>query len=265
MLYFDERIIYESQYSTVDGQIRYRLNAYDPMNNQYQTILELDYQPSYFTLQKGVIAVAETIVSSREGVVHFYDLDGNEKKIIKFGTDVVNITSNGKDIVVNCDGGMFAIDVDTLEQRELVQKENTAFVYVQDTTYSYYSIDNVELQKDVPQVHAGIMNASNDTELFGLENAIIDYYDDTNIYVTTLEKEVKYRIYDWNGNLVNEIIPSATLGASDGAIPIAYHAMDYSSIVRVWNGQLIGYHFQDSEIEFFSCNLTTGACKFLET
>lgn len=125
--------------------------------------------------------------------------------------------------------------------------------------------DNAELEKDDPQVHAGIMNASNDTEVFGLDNVIIDYYDDKNIYTTTLENKVKYRIYDWNGKLVNEIIPSETLGVSDGAIPIAYHEMDYSSIVRVWNGQLIGYHFRDSEIEFFSCDLETGACKFLET
>ena len=84
--------------------------------------------------------------------------------------------------------------------------------------------------------------------MFGVDNAIIDYYDDENIYTTTLENKVKYRIYDWNGNLVDEIIPSETLGASDGAIPIAYHEMDYSSIVRVWNEQLIAYHINKSEI-----------------
>ena len=33
MLYFDRKIIYESEYYTVDGQMRYRLNAYDPSNN----------------------------------------------------------------------------------------------------------------------------------------------------------------------------------------------------------------------------------------
>ena len=75
----------------------------------------------------------------------------------------------------------------------------------------------------------------------------------------------KYRIYDWDGNLVDEIIPSETLGASDGAFPIAYHEMDYSSIVRVWNGQLIAYHFIESEIELLSCNLETHACEFLKS
>ena len=265
MLYFDKKIIYESQYSTVDGQMRYRLNAYDPMNNHFQTILELDFQPSYFTLQKDVIAIAETIASSREGVVHFYDLDGNEKKVIKFGSDVVNITNNGEDIIINCDGSLFGVNIDTLEQRKLVHKENTAFVYVHDNTYSYYSIDADELKKENPQVHSGIMDNSNGSELFGLDNAIIDYYDDKNIYTTTLEKKVKYRVYDWNGNLVNEIIPSETLGTSDGAFPVAYHEMDYSNIVRVWNGQLIAYHFKQSEIEFLSCNLETHACEYLKT
>lgn len=101
--------------------------------------------------------------------------------------------------------------------------------------------------------------------MFGLDNAIIDYYDDENIYTTTLENKVKYRIYDWDGNLVDEIIPSETLGASDGAFPIAYHEMDYSSIVRVWNGQLIAYHFNESEIELLSCNLETHACEFLKS
>ena len=265
MLYFDRKIIYESEYFTVDGQMRNRLNAYDPTNNQFQTILEFDFQPAYFTLQKGVIAVAETIASSREGIVHFFDLNGNEKKVIKFGSDVVNITSNGNDIIINCVGYLYSVDIDTLEQRTLVQRENTAFVYVNDNTYSYYSIDAEELEKEIPQVHSGIIDNSRNTELFGVDNAIINYYDDENIYTTTLENKVKYRIYDWNGNLVDEIIPSETLGASDGAIPTAYLEMDYSNIVRVWNEQLIAYHFHESEIELLSCSLKTHACEFLKS
>ena len=265
MLYFDRKIIYESEYFTVDGQMRNRLNAYDPTNNQFQTILEFDFQPAYFTLQKDVIAVAETIASSREGIVHFFDLNGNEKKVIKFGSDVVNITSNGNDIIINCVGYLYSVDIDTLEQRTLVQRENTAFVYVNDNTYSYYSIDAEELEKEIPQVHSGIIDNSRNTELFGVDNAIINYYDDENIYTTTLENKVKYRIYDWNGNLVTEIIPSETLGASDGAIPTAYLEMDYSNIVRVWNEQLIAYHINKSEIELLSCNLETHACEFLKS
>ena len=265
MLYFDRKIIYESEYFTVDGQMRYHLNAYDPSNNHFQTILEFDFQPAYFTLQKGVIAVAETIASSREGIVHFFDLNGNEKKVIKFGSDVVNITSNGNDIIIYCVGYLYGVDIDTLEQRTLVQRENTAFVYVNDNTYSYYSIDAEELKKEIPQVHSGIIDNSRNTELFGVDNAIINYYDDENIYTTTLENKVKYRIYDWNGNLVDEIIPSETLGASDGAIPTAYLEMDYSNIVRVWNEQLIAYHFHESEIELLSCSLKTHACEFLKS
>ena len=88
MLYFDRKIIYESEYFTVDGQMRYHLNAYDPSNNHFQTILEFDFQPAYFTLQKGVIAVAETIASSREGIVHFFDLNGNESKKSRVGEKV---------------------------------------------------------------------------------------------------------------------------------------------------------------------------------
>lgn len=121
------------------------------------------------------------------------------------------------------------------------------------------------MEKEIPQVHSGIIDNSRNTELFGVDNAIIDYYDDENIYTTTLENKVKYRIYDWNGNLVDEIIPSETLGASDGAIPIAYHEMDYSSIVRVWNEQLIAYHINKSEIELLSCSLETHACEFLKS
>lgn len=265
ILYFDRKIIYESEYFTVDGQMRYHLNAYDPSNNHFQTILEFDFQPSYFTLQKGLIAVAETIASSREGIVHFFDLNGNEKKVIKFGSDVVNITSNGNDIIIYCIGYLYGVDIDTLEQRTLVQRENTAFVYVNDNTYSYYSIDAEELKKEIPQVHSGIIDNSRNTELFGVDNAIIDYYDDENIYTTTLENKVKYRIYDWDGNLVDEIIPSETLGASDDAIPTAYLEMDYSNIVRVWNEQLIAYHFHESEIELLSCSLKTHTCEFLKS
>lgn len=53
--------------------------------------------------------------------------------------------------------------------------------------------------------------------------------------------------------------------ASDGAIPGVYHEMDYSSIVRVWNGQLIAYHINKSEIELLSCSLKTHTCEFLKS
>lgn len=53
--------------------------------------------------------------------------------------------------------------------------------------------------------------------------------------------------------------------ASDAAIPGVYHEMDYSSIVRVWNEQLIAYHFNKSEIELLSCSLETHACEFLKS
>ena len=97
----------------------------------------------------------------------FFDLNGNEKKVIKFGSDVVNITSNGNDIIIYCVGYLYGVDIDTLEQRTLVQRENTAFVYVNDNTYSYYSIDAEELEKEIPQVHSGIIDNLSNTELFG--------------------------------------------------------------------------------------------------
>ena len=62
---------------------------------------------------------------------------------------------------------MYGVDIDTLEQRTLVQRENTAFVYVNDNTYSYYSIDAEELEKEIPQVHSGIIDNLSNTELFG--------------------------------------------------------------------------------------------------
>ena len=46
---------------------------------------------------------------------------------------------------------MYGVDIDTLEQRTLVQRENTKFVYVNDNTYSYCSINAEELEKEEQQ------------------------------------------------------------------------------------------------------------------
>ena len=59
--------------------------------------------------------------------------------------------------------------------------------------------------------------------------------------------------------------PIYTFVASDGAIPSVYHEMDYSSIVREWNEQLIAYHFNESLVELLSYSLETHACEFLKT
>ena len=53
--------------------------------------------------------------------------------------------------------------------------------------------------------------------------------------------------------------------ASDAAIPGVYHEMDYSSIVRELNEQLIAYHFNESLVELLSYSLETHACEFLKT
>lgn len=264
MLFFDNQIIYESQYASVDGQIKYHLNAYDPIKNQFQTLIEFDFQPSYFTVQNNVIAVAESIESSDEGIVHFFDLYGNERQVIKFGADIVNITSNGDDIIIFCISSIYAVDIDSFRKSTVAEKDNTAFIYVCGNQYSYYTVMNVEeMYEEDLKVHTGINDITEGKELFGIDNSIIDYFDDSYIYTTTLEEDPKYRIYDWNSELIKEIEPSKTLGSSEGALPIALNEMNFSSIVRVWNQQLIGYHFKESEIELFACDIENAKCRFL--
>lgn len=265
ILYFDNKILYESTYYSVDGQTKEHLNVLDPTTNQFENIVEFDYYPSYFAAQKDTIAVAESMESNPNGTVYFYNLNGKERKVMDFDADVVRIVGEWDSFLVGCDGGsVYRVDLDTLEKEEILH-DDVAYVYIYEDMYSYYEIANRDVAPKEYEIHAGIKDRKSDKERFSLEDLIIDYFDASYIYTTKLEEKARYQIYDWDGNMVKEIVLSDELGPSpNGSMPVALQYMDYSSIARVWNNQLIGYRYGNGGLEYFACDVDTGSCKFLE-
>ena len=122
-----------------------------------------------------------------------------------------------------------------------------------------------EMYEEDLKVHTGINDITEGKELFGIDNSIIDYFDDSYIYTTSYDEEhTTYRIYDWNDNLIKEIRPYDTLGESElGAMPIALKNTEYSTIARIWNHQLIGSCYGNQGMRIYSCDIDSGKCKFI--
>lgn len=267
--YFDNQLIYESRYENNDGKIIYRLNSIDVTGNSFRNLMTLDYEPSYFLMQKNRIAISEVPHEDGSSILHIYDLSGNEMKSISIDTGILNVMSDGNLFIIKSQKSLYSVDIDSLEVNLL---ENDAYYfYVYNENVSYYTVD-IPTDYDITQdssaikVHSGIKNYVSNNVLFEMDDVLIDYFDDDYIYLTTLEEEhTKYRVYDWNGNLLYEITPYDSLGESkNGAIEVALKSMEYSAIVKVWNNQIIGSYNGELDIQLFACDIEKGLCQYLK-
>ena len=268
-IYFDNKLIYESTYQNSDGEIKYRLNSIDKTGNNFQNLLTLDYEPSYFTIQKNRIAISEVPHEDGSSILHIYDLSGNELKSISIDSGILNVISDNDLFIIKSKKSLYSVNIDSLELNML---ENDAYYfYAYNGNVSYYTVDipdDYETTQDTTsiKVHSGIKSYVSDDVLFEMDDVLIDYFDDDFIYVTTIEEEhTKYKVYDWEGNLLHEITPYDSLGESKyGAIQVALKDMEYSAIVKIWNNQIIGSYNGESDIQLFACDIDSGACQYLK-
>ncbi len=267
-LYFDHKLIYESRYENNSGEIFCRLNSISETGDDFQNLLTLDYEPSYFSIQKNRIAISEVPNEDGGSILRIYDLTGEELKNISIDSGILNVISDGDLFVIKSKKSLYSVNIDSLELTML--EDDAYYFYIADGKASYYTVDmpeDFDTTQDTTgiKVHSGIKKYDSNDVLFEMDDVLIDYFDNNYIYTTTLEEEhTKYRIYDWNGNLLHEIIPYDSLGESkNGANEVALKKMEYSAIVKVWNHQIIGSYNGESDIQLFACDIESGSCKYL--
>lgn len=253
---FSDGLIYASMYDSVEGGIEYHLNYLSKDGKERHEILDLEYEPNRFFLQKETIAIEEK--TNDKDIIHCYTLDGKEVKQISFDEDIYNLYGYENSIYVKLANQLVKIDLTTFVKETICSGE--VYVAIYKDMVSYYTLEN-----DGNQMHSGIKNMRDENVVFSIDNHIIDYYDDQFIYTTSYnEVHTTYRIYDWNKHLKKEIRPFDTLGENTlGAMPIALKQAEYSTIARIWNGQLIGSCYGNQGMRIYSCDIDSGKCKFI--
>ena len=46
-------------------------------------------------------------------------------------------------------------------------------------------------------------------------------------------------------------------------MPIALNDSEYSTIVRIWQNQIIGSCYGNQGMRYFSCDIDSGSCKYI--
>ena len=252
---FGNQLIYASMYDNVEGSIEYHLNSIEFDGSNRKELVNLEFEPKYFLLQKDKMLVVE---NKENDVLHIYDLSGKEITSLNLGGTVYNLIGDGENVFVILGGQLVKVSLDSYEKDTI--DEGEAYVCESDGLISSYTIDDSSnmMTSHIKDFQTGEVK-------FTLENQIIDYFNDEYIYATTVNEEhTKYHIYDWNGQLIKEIIPYDSLGENtEGAMPIALNDSEYSTIVRIWHNQIIGSCYGNQGMRYFSCDIDNGSCKYI--
>lgn len=252
---FGNQLIYASMYDNVEGSIEYHLNSIELDGSDRKELVNLEFEPKYFLLQKDKMLVVE---NKENDVLHIYDLSGKELTSLDLEGTVYNLIGDGENVFVILGGQLVKVSLDSYEK--VLIDEGEAYVCESNGLLSSYTIDD---SSNMMTSH--IKEIRTQEVKFTLENQIIDYFNDEYIYATTVNEEhTKYHIYDWNGQLIKKIIPYDSLGENaEGAMPIALNDSEYSTIVRIWNNQIIGSCYGNQGMRYFSCDIDNGSCKYI--
>ncbi len=252
---FGDYLIYASMYDNVEESIEYHLNCINFDGSGRKEILNLEFEPKYFLLHRDKMFVVE---NKDNDILHIYDLNGSEIKSIDLEGSVYNLLGDGDFVYIVLGGKILKVSMKSYE-KELID-EGEAYVFESNGLLSSYTID-----ASSNRMTSLIKDIDKNELVFTLDEHIIDYFDKSYIFSTTVNEEhTKYHIYDWNGQLVKEIIPYDSLGENkEGAMPIALNDSEYSSIVRIWQNQIIGSCYGNQGMRYFSCDIDEGSCKYI--
>ena len=137
------------------------------------------------------------------------------------------------------------------------------FIFENLEKISIYSCEYKESEEDTI-IHSSIVDLNTKETIFTIDNSIINYFDEDYIYTSsTNNKDVKYSLYDWNGNLVKEIIPSEELLGNEYNTNNMFWNTNGSQIIRIINGNIIASATIANSDHIYVCSIENGSCKFV--
>jgi len=268
IVYYDDKVLYLSLYENIEGEQKYRLNAVVKDGSGWKTILELTFEPYFFMICDAYIVVSERDSYGTGGDIHVFDFSGKELALITNDESVMNLYVGDGNGYVRTMENLYRISFSDMTL-EKVNQEEGVYLFVNDGKAAYYTYpENFEETDDwsLLPIHAGIMDLESGQEVLGLEDCIIDYFDENYIYAVKLKEEhSRFLVMDWQGNVVSEIVPYESLGESAVTQLVIMQEEDFGDIVRVWNGKLFGAAVgDDSLMHMFTCDMDSASCRYLE-
>ena len=261
---YGDQMVYLTNYTNTEGESRYRINAISIDKHSRTTLLEVDYQPIDYVIQKGYLVVAEE--NGTSGVIHIYSKDGKEAARKDLDTLVVRFHADGDSVyfLTNAADGNRTYVMKLggkYETKELEWLRGKEFIFENNGRISYY--EHGEDEGDPEGYHFYLADLSGKV-LFDDEKEVPVYFDEEHVYTFSgNEKVMEYKVYDGSFKELKTIVPSKTLKGQTSAGNITVTS-DFSPVVRIADGQIIGFCYEGENIRYYSCDCDTGACRYLD-
>ena len=264
---YGDQVLYLSQYANADGESHFNLNAVSLDGKTRTTIRKLDYEPLYFIMHDGILAIDEAVYEIKENegtgtmvqamqpnILHIYDESGKEINTVQLAGQIGRMQADGNYIYYTemdrSSGWIRRIITETGEVEELREGDN--MVFVNQGRMSLYTPGGL-VDGRFRYLNSRIEDEKGEILFEAEDDCIIEYFDDGHIFIADLrENNQKYLVYDWEGNLLMTIDPLQS------GIPAPYEG-----IVRIIGDQLIG-QLNSQPTQFFACSLSDGGCRVLE-
>lgn len=271
LYFYDSKIYFVSMRDTIEGDITYILSSIDEKGDSKKELMSINYYPTSFIIQKGYIIMKEDDEDTQQSIIHVYNQQLKEEKVIKPDGYVYRLFAEGSHVYLvggAFDGeknGTLILHLDDLSTESIFLNGNREYyLFFRDNTYATRSLDKSVDEVDNPSeitYYSTIYDRKTNEPLFEVTNELIGYYDDNYIYTTVLNTpNTKYRVYDKNYQLVKEINPSDSI-QSESNIDVIFSKQDFDYIYRVFNNYIITSLIENDISKIVACSIESGRCK----
>ncbi len=272
---YADRIFYLADYATSDGQTACRLYSLQKDGSDRKTVIEFPFEANTFLIHMGKVYVTE-FVDAKETQLHVFSTDGKEIKVIQCDGLVNKLFADENSVYLQIasalEGGSFVqLDTETLEMKKIAQGETLVFIYECDGKAALRELNHpIRTDADLEDLESvyRIINLENNEVLMEFQDEDICLFDEQYVYTSFYEEgKAVYRIRDWDGNVVDEIKPSDSLG-EQGFYRTLLQDADYSEIIRVIGQSLVfcTYDFETYTTKFGVCDTSKDnrGCRMVE-
>ena len=262
---YNNYLWYLTDYTNAEGVSYSSVTRQSLDGEQIQSLFDLNYVANQFLIHNGYIICTE-IEENGKYLIHIHDLFGKERAIFEEESYVDHLIADGDRIYytsLSHDKSVLKyIDCKDL-QRYFIDIDFQTFIFENLNKISVYTCEQLTSGEDIV-IHAAIIDIDTKKTLFNIDNAIVNYFDENYIYTSsTNEKYAKYRLYDWNGNLIKEISPSEEILGNECNTSNMFWKTNGSQIIRIVDKYIVASTTRGKTDQFYVCSIESGHCSLV--
>ena len=263
---YDKYLYYLTNYTNAEGVSYSSVTRQTLDGKEIESIFDLDYDAIQCLIHNGYILCTEKKEDDNY-IIHIHDLSGKEKCTLEEEAYVDHFLADGDKIFYTTHSNnspvLKFIDCKDLTNH-IVDIDFQVFLFENLNKISVYTCEMKDSLEDTI-IHASIIDMDTQKSLFNIDNAVVNYFDDNYIYTSsTNEKNMKYSIYDWSGNLVKEISPSEELLGNEYNTNNMFWKTNGSQIIRIVDKYIVASTTIEKTDHFYVCNIESGHCSFVK-